>query len=117
MFFAYALQAVLIAVATALLWVFQGSEVGGAALWGSVVALVNIGLLVWRWQRGRFDYHCDGPRHLKQFHRSALERFFVVAMLLAMGMFLLKFAPLPVLLGFMVGQVAWLIAAATLKTD
>lgn len=117
MFFAYALQVGLVAVATTLLWVFKGGAVGIPALWGSMVALVNIGLLVWRWRQGRYDYHCDGPRHLKQFHRSALERFFVVAMLLAIGMILLKLSPLPVLLGFIVGQVAWLIAAATLKTD
>lgn len=88
-----------------------------AALYGASAAMVNIGLLLWRWRRGRYDYHCDGERHLRQFHRSGMERFFVVGSMLAMGMAGLNLEPLVMLLGFIVGQVAWLIAATALKTD
>jgi len=117
MFFAYALQAAIVAVAAMATWLWQGAEVATAVLYGGTVALANIGLLVWRWRQGRYHYHCDGGRHLKQFHRSSLERFFVVGIVLAVGMYGLKLDPLPVLLGFIVGQVAWMIAAATLMTD
>lgn len=117
MFIAYALQASLIAAGALVAWLWQGGEVAGAVLYGGSAALANVGLLVWRWRRGRYDYHCDGGRHLRQFHRSTLERFFTVALALALGMHGLKLDPLAILLGFMVGQAAWVIAAAALKTD
>lgn len=117
MLFAFAMQAAMIAAVVILSWFWRGAEVGAATLYGGSAALANSGLLVWRWRRGRYDYHCEGERHLRQFHRSSLERFFVVGMVLAVGMVGLRLDPLPVLLGFIVGQVAWIIAAATLKTD
>lgn len=79
---------------------------------GGSVALLNSGLLAWRWYRGLVVYHCDGSRHLKSFNRSAMERFFVVGSMLAMGFAWLDLAPLPLLTGFIAGQVAWVIAAA-----
>lgn len=117
MLLAYALQGASVAVVAILAWLWQGAEVAGAAFYGGSAALANIGLLVWRWRRGRYDYHCAGERHLRQFHRSSLERFFVVGIMLAAGMHGLQLDPLPMLLGFIVGQVAWMISAATLMTD
>jgi ATP synthase protein I len=117
MLFAYTLQAAIVAAAAIAAWLWQGTEVAAAVLYGGAVALANTSLLVWRWWQGRYDYHCDGGRHMKQFYRSSVERFFVVAIVLAVGMYGLKLDPLPVLLGFIVGQVAWMIAAATLMTD
>jgi len=117
MFFSYALQGAMVAAAVILLLLWQGADLASAALYGGSVALANSGLLVWHWRRGRYDYHCDGERHLRQFHRSSLERFFVVGFALAVGMYGLKLDPLAILLGFIVGQVAWILSAATLKTD
>lgn len=117
MLFAYAVQSVITVSALVLCWVWLSSGQAVAVLYGSAVALANSGLLVWRWRAGRYDYHCDGERHLRQFHRSMLERFFVVGTALALGMFGLRLDPLPVVLGFIVGQVAWLIAVAALKRD
>jgi len=83
--------------------------------------MVNAGLLAWRWHKGLRDYHCDGHRHLMSFHRSLKERFFVVVLLLAAGFaygFMEPgFQPLSMLIGFVVGQLAWVIATAALKTD
>jgi ATP synthase protein I len=117
MLLAYVLQCALILVMALVLWLWLGGDFAVAALYGASAAIVNIGLLVWRWRRGRYDYHCDGERHLRQFHRSGMERFLVVGSVLAMGMAGLKLEPLAMLLGFIVGQVAWMIAATTLKTD
>lgn len=90
-------------------------------LYGGLVAWVGAGLLVWRWLRGLRDYHCDGPRHLKSFRRSLMERFFVVGFLLLAGFGYAwlepGFEPLPMLLGFIVGQLAWVIALASGNTD
>jgi ATP synthase protein I len=117
MFYPYTLQVVLTFVAALVVWLWQGTEVVGPVVFGGSTALINTGMLVWRWRQGRYDYHCDGERHLRQFYRSSLERFFVVAIFLAVGMFGLRMSPLPLLLGFVVGQVAWIIAAASLRTD
>lgn len=117
MFFTILIQAVAIAVGATAAGVGWGWPVTGAFVYGGAVALTNSGLLVWRWHRGRSNYHCDGERHLKSFHRSLKERFFVVAVFLAMGLAVLDLAPLPLLTGFIVGQLAWVIAAAVRKTD
>lgn len=118
-----------------LAWVAQGAAVVAIALvawsiwgvqfwpfaYGGAASLANTGLLAWRWRKGLRDYHCDGRRHLHSFHRSLKERFFVVALLLAAG-----FAyglvepglqPHAILIGFVVGQLAWGISLATLKTE
>jgi hypothetical protein len=110
MFLAILLQSLLIAVALAGCWVWVGFVVTMALTYGAVVALVNSGMLVGRWYRGLHNYHCNGERHLKSFHRSMLERFFVVGILLAVGFGYLGLAPQAVLAGFIVGQLAWAIA-------
>ncbi len=117
MLFAYGMQCALILVMSVLAWMWLGGGVAAAVLYGGSAALANIGLLVWRWRRGRYDYHCDGGRHLQQFRRSMMERFFVVATILAVGIVILTVEPLPMLVGFIVGQIAWMISASALKMD
>jgi len=94
-------------------YAFGGSE-AMALLYGGAVAWANVGLLFWRWRRGVSEHHCDPSRHLKSFHRSMLERFFVVGVLLAPG-FVLSAHPAILLAGFVVGQLAWLLASLTLR--
>jgi hypothetical protein len=90
-------------------------------LYGGLVAMLSSGMLVWRWWRGRMEFHCEPRRHMQNFHRSFLERFFVVVLLLAagFGIGLLEpaFQPLPILIGFIVGQLSWVIAVAGLKSN
>ncbi len=117
MFFAYTLQFAIVLVTAGIVWMWQSVGVAAATLYGGSVALANVGLLLWRWRRGRYDYHCDGQRHLQQFHRSSLERFFVVGVVLALGMYGLHLNPLAVLLGFIAGQTAWMVSLIALKTD
>jgi ATP synthase protein I len=111
MFLGLVLQASVIVIVAMLGLAWQGWTVAGATLYGGGVALLNTAMLVWRWHRGLRDYHCDGERHLKSFHRSFLERFFVVAILLATGLGVLSLAALPLLTGFIVGQLAWMAAS------
>ena len=117
MFFTYTLQFAIVLATAGVVWMWQSTGVAMATLYGGSVALVNVGLLLWRWRRGRYDYHCDGQRHLQQFHRSSLERFFVVGVVLALGMYGLRLDPLAVLLGFIAGQAAWMVSLNALKTD
>ena len=117
MFLSLALQGASIALVAAAAWIWLGREIGLAVWFGGAVASANAGLLVYRWRRGLGVYHCDGARHLRSFHRSSLERFFVVTLLMAVGLGLIRLAPLPMIVGFVVGQLAWVIAAAGLNTD
>lgn len=117
MFFALGIQAAMISMLALLLWGWWEWDTALGFCYGGGVALASSGLLVWRWHRGLHDYHCDGGRHLRSFHRSSLERFFVVGVLLAAGLAGLRLAPLPMLLGLIVGQFAWVLALAALKTE
>lgn len=110
MFFAVLLQSLVIAVALACCWIWLGVVETQGLAYGSMVALLNSGMLVGRWYSGLNDYHCNGERHLRSFHRSSMERFFVVGILLAVGFGFLGLAPQALLTGFIVGQLAWALA-------
>ena len=86
-----------------------------AVLLGGLVAVANSSLLVWRWHKGARDFHCDAAKHLRSFYRSAMERFFVVVALLAVGFVLMKDHTMALLMGFVVGQISWLLASLTLR--
>lgn len=120
MFFALAGQGVAVALIALVAWLIWGVQFWPFA-YGGAVAMANAGLLAWRWHRGLRDFHCDGQRHLGSFRRSLKERFFVVVLLLAAGFAYgfqePGFQPLSMLTGFVVGQLAWVIAAAALKTE
>jgi len=99
------MQVVSIIITAALLYFIGGLLLGISVLWGGLAALANSVLLLWRMQPERRPT-ANPQRHLRKMYRSSLERFFVVTMLLALGMLKLKLAPLAVLLGFVVGQMA-----------
>ncbi|MEW5788787.1 MAG: ATP synthase subunit I [Pseudomonadota bacterium] len=117
MFFGLGLQAAVVLLVVLVYGLRQDGAAALAAAYGGAVAVLNGVLLVWRWHQGRRDYHCDGQRHLRAFHRSALERFFVVGLLLAAGIAGLHLDPPPLLIGFIAGQIAWVFLAATRKFE
>lgn len=92
-------------------WQQAGLAVALAVLYGASAALLNTGLLLWRFKQGERDYHCDAGRHLRSFYRSSLERYAVVGVGLAVGLGVLHLAGLPMVLGFAIGQMAWVLAA------
>jgi ATP synthase protein I len=92
-----------------------GIQAALAMLYGGMVAVANTALLFWRWRQGAQNYHCDAGKHMRSFYRSMVERFFVVVILLAVGFLLMGNQALILLAGFVVGQVAWLLASLTLR--
>jgi len=104
------LQIVISVVVGMLGYAVQGEAEAKAALYGGVVALVGTLLLLWRMQRSKEKTLLKAHQHLLLFYRSGLERFLVICVLLAIGMGPFNFVPLAVLVGFVAGQLAWIIA-------
>ena len=112
---ALALQVAIIMAAFLLGAWLEGRDAGVALLFGGAASLANTGLLWWRWHQGLHRYDSDAGRHLRSFFRSSIERFFVVGILLAAGFLLLRFEPLALLAGFVIGQLAWIVVSLALR--
>lgn len=93
-----------------------GQAAAEAALYGVLIALANTGLLIWRMRRsGRGESGARQP--LKGAYRSSVERFTLVAILLGVGMGVLKLQPLALTAGFAIGQLVWIVAPLLYKTN
>jgi len=90
---------------------FVGLHTGAALLYGSLTALAVTVVLVWREQQAARHPEWDPHRLLKQFARTGVERLVVLIALLAAGFGVLQLAPLPLLLGLLLAQSAWLALA------
>jgi len=98
-------------VAALTAWVLAGTGAGLAMLYGALIALAVSAVLVWReWQSIRHP-EWDQHRLLKLFIRTAVERLALLAGLMFVVLAVLKLAPLPLLLGLVLAQFAWLAAA------
>lgn len=86
-----------------------------AVAFGGLVAVVNALLLNWRMRWGGRHLDQDAGWHFRQAFRSLFERFAMVAVLFALGLKLARLAPLPMLTGFVLAQLAWIAAPRWLK--
>lgn len=108
-------QAVLAPLAALTGWMFAGVGAGLAVLYGVLVALSVSAVLVWRERQSMRHPEWDQHRLLKLFIRTGIERLMVLVGLLSVGLGVLELAPLPMLLGLLLAQFAWLAAAAGQK--
>ena len=97
-------QVIFVLFSTGLFFALRGAEIGFAALYGGLIALVNVQLLVWRKRRVSRMRGMDARASLRVLYRSALERFVIVAALFALGLGLLGLDPLALLVTFLIGQ-------------
>jgi ATP synthase protein I len=93
-----------------------GSGTGLAVLYGALVALAVSAVLVWRERQSMQHPEWDQHRLFKLFVRAGVERLLLLVGLLAMGLGVLKLAPLPLLLSLALAQFAWVAAATGRKT-
>jgi ATP synthase protein I len=108
-------QAGLAPIAALTGWMFAGIGAGVAALYGVLVALAVSAVLVWREQQSMRHPEWDQHRLFKVFIRAGVERLVLLVGLLIVGLGVLKLAPLPMLLGLVLAQFAWLAAATGRK--
>lgn len=107
------LQAIVAITAAGIGYLYGGIPATQAALFGAGTALSNSLLLAWRMRQGKRHVHADAQRHLRGFYFSSIERFLVVGGLLAIGIGALHLSPLPLLVAFVAGQMAWMISGLT----
>ncbi|MFA5241646.1 MAG: ATP synthase subunit I [Sulfuricella sp.] len=103
-------QAAAAAVGASLAYVYLGEAAAGAAWFGGVVALSNTMLLAWRMRCSATKAAQDPRRELAGLVRSSMERFFMVSLLMAVGLGWMKLMPLPLLAGFALGQLALVVS-------
>lgn len=108
-------QAGLAPIAALTGWMFAGIGAGMAALYGVLVALAVSAVLVWREQQSMRHPEWDQHRLFKVFIRAGIERLVLLVGLLIVGLGVLKLPPLPMLLGLVLAQFAWLAAATGRK--
>jgi F0F1-type ATP synthase assembly protein I len=77
-------------------------------VYGSLVAIIGALLIAWRYKQGL--RHSEANQILRHAYKTSIERFVWAIFLLALGFKLLELAPMWLLAGFVVGQVAWLLA-------
>ena len=104
-------QAMIAPVAALVGAAVAGADAGLAALYGVLVALAVSAVLVWRERQSMNHPEWDQHRLFKLFIRAGIERLTLLVGLLIVGLGVLKLAPLPLLLGLVLAQFAWLAAA------
>ena len=87
-----------------------GSDHGIAALFGGVIALANTLLLRWNFERAERIAGNSAEKNMRLLYRTAAQRLFLTIGLLVLALGGLKLEPLPVLVGFLAGLAALLVA-------
>ncbi|MEN6584803.1 MAG: ATP synthase subunit I [Sulfuricella sp.] len=103
-------QVVVTAVAAALTFSFIDGHAAKAAWFGGLVAVANTLMLAWRMRVGAQPSGKSPGQELAGIVLSSLERFFMVALLIAAGLGWLKLMPAPLLLGFVLGQIVLMVS-------
>lgn len=89
-----------------------GIDAGLAVLYGAGVALAVSAVLVWRERQSMRHPEWDQHRLFWLFVRAGVERLALLVVLLVVGLAVLELPPLPMLIGLLLAQLAWLVLAA-----
>ena len=105
------LQLALLLVASLMAFAIWGPGMAKAVWFGTGIATANTLMIAWRMRQGRKT--APAQAGLSEFYRSWLERYLLVGVLLAVGLGGLKWLPLGLLSGFVLGQIVWILAPFT----
>ena len=105
----------LVGLTGAVLLALSGPWQALSALFGGAMAAINVALLNWRRHQADHGRALTAGQSLWALYRSAIERFALVIALFALGMGGLRLAPLPLLTGFIVGQLGLLVTETRRK--
>lgn len=102
------LQAAITIIGAAVAYAAATPLAAKSVAFGGCAAMFGTLFLAWRIMIGKRAGYSQAARILRHAYRTAVERFMLVAFLLAAGFVLLKLAPVWLLAGFVAGQLAWL---------
>lgn len=100
------LQIVMVAVVAALFWLAMGWQAGLAALYGSLIVALNTLMQARQLKRADRIAGLSAERNLRYLYRCAAERLIATVVLLAVGIGMLRLEPMPLLVGYIIAQVA-----------
>lgn len=103
-------QAVIAPVAAVLAGAIGGWGAAVAVLYGALVASAVTGVLAWRERQAVRHPEWDQHRLFRVFIRVGVERLLLLVGLLGLGLGGFKLAPLPLLVGLLLAQLAWIAA-------
>jgi ATP synthase protein I len=98
------LQLVLVGVVACVFYALSGRFPALSVLFGGAMAAFNQVLLEWRRYQADSGRVLSAGQSLWALYRSAIERFALVLALFALGMGVLRLEPMPLLIGFIAGQ-------------
>lgn len=101
---AVGVQAVTVILGSSLLLIWLGRNVAVAAFFGGAVAVANALFLIWCMRAGARRPAQEARQELARLVRLSMERFMMVALLIVAGLGWLKLMPVPLLIGFVLGQ-------------
>lgn len=104
-------QAAIASVAAVLAAAIGGRDAAVAVLYGALAALAVTAVLAWRETQALCHPEWDQRRLFGLFIRVGIERLLLLAGLLGVGLGVFRLAPLPLLLGLLLAQLAWVAAA------
>ena len=84
-------------------------------VFGSLIAMTSTLVLALRLKQGESKESFGAEWALRQAYRTAIERYVWTAIMLGVGFGLLKLAPIWMLAGFVLGQIAWLFIPIWMK--
>ena len=103
-------QAITVIFASSVAYFWLGSSIATAALFGGAVAVANALFLVWCMRIGLRRQGQDARQELAWLVRFSFERFLMVALLIVAGLGWLKLMPVPLLIGFVLGQLTLVVS-------
>jgi hypothetical protein len=109
------LQAAITIIGTAVTYAAVTPLAAKSVAFGGCAVVGGTLFLAWRCMVVEREEHLGAEWILRRAYRTAVERFVLVAFLLAIGFKLLKLAPLWMLAGFITGQMAWLAAPVWMR--
>ncbi|MEN8107321.1 MAG: ATP synthase subunit I [Pseudomonadota bacterium] len=109
------LQLLLVGLIVVVFFVMSGRYQAVSALFGGAIALLNVMLLEWRRYQADSGRAMSAGQSLWLLYRSAMERFVLVLALFALGMGGWRLEPLPLLTGFIAGQLGLFVTGTRRK--
>lgn len=109
------IQLVLVGLAASSFLILSGRFQALSALFGGAMAVLNLVLLEWRRYQADSGRALTAGQSMWALYRSAIERFALVLALFALGMGVLRLEALPLLSGFVAGQLGLFVTVTRRK--